>query len=293
MSSLGKLIRELRPRISDSSIKTYVSSLSSLFKKVYGSGEVDPEKFVDSSKILSFLKDMPPARRKSILAALVVITNGVPAYRDQMQDDIAVYQHDVQKQSKNEKQEAYWMEPSAIDDKLAQLKTEALYLLKKKTLSMIDLQQIQNWVILSLYWLQVPRRSLDYCLMKWRGDVGDKDNSYNMKKGTFRFVSYKTQRIHGVQTMQAPKDLRAALTKWLKKNPTDFLLFDSQGHQLTPTTLNQRLNKIFGKKLSTSGLRHIFLSSKYGHIIEMEKNLTADLAKMGSSDMVAKNYVIR
>lgn len=291
--SVSSLIRELRPKISDSSIKTYVSSLTSLYKRVYGTGDLDIKKFNDSKTVLEYLKDMPASRRKSVLASLVVITNGNEDYRKQMQEDIYEYQKDIQKQTKNEKQTAYWLEPAEIDAKLNELKDEAMLLFKKKNLNMNDLQAIQNWVLLSLYWLQIPRRSLDYCKMKWKGEMTDKDNTYELKKGVFTFVQYKTARVHGIQHLTAPKVLKAIMTKWLKKNPYDTVLFDSQGHALTPTTLNQRLNKIFGKKLSTSGLRHIFLSSKYSDIIDLEKKLNDDLGKMGSSHMVAQNYVLK
>jgi len=66
-------------------------------------------------------------------------------------------------------------------------------------------------------------------------------------------------------------------------NDKDYLFYDSNGNQLTNVKLNQRLNKIFGKKVSVNQLRHTYLTHKYGSLINEKHNLKEDFKMMGSS----------
>jgi hypothetical protein len=47
-------------------------------------------------------------------------------------------------------------------------------------------------------------------------------------------------------------------------------------------------NKIFNKKISSSALRHIFLSDKYGDVV---KEMKEDADKMGHSVQQQKEYI--
>ena len=52
MSSIKDYIKEKRPSLSDSSLTTYASILRSLYKKLYGDGEIDFSKFDKADDIL-------------------------------------------------------------------------------------------------------------------------------------------------------------------------------------------------------------------------------------------------
>jgi hypothetical protein len=82
------------------------------------------------------------------------------------------------------------------------------------------------------------------------------------------------------------------LKKWNKINETDYLLFDSNGNKLTPSKLTRRLNKIFGKNISTSSLRKFYISHKYQSYIKENEELADDFAKMGSS-ILQKNVYLK
>ena len=68
---LKNIIIEKRPNLSKTSINTYTSTLSNLYKKIWPNQELDVNKFEDTEKVLDFLKDEPVNKRKSILSALV------------------------------------------------------------------------------------------------------------------------------------------------------------------------------------------------------------------------------
>jgi hypothetical protein len=82
------------------------------------------------------------------------------------------------------------------------------------------------------------------------------------------------------------------LKKWIKVNPTEYLLFDTNGNPLTSVKLNQRLNRIFdGRKIAINALRHSFLTTKYKKHSEQSKALANDMEDMGSSTSMADTYI--
>ena len=90
---IKELIVENKPNISKSSITTYLSILKNLHIKVFGDN-IDVSNFKKADKILKFLEGVEPAKRKTVLSALVVITDN-KKYRDQMLKDIEEYKAKV------------------------------------------------------------------------------------------------------------------------------------------------------------------------------------------------------
>ena len=105
------------------------------------------------------------------------------------------------------------------------------------------------------------------------------------------FNSYKTARTYGEQRVEIPKPLKSILTKWIKRNPTEYLLFDSKSNKLSSVKITQRFNVIFDGRVSTNSLRHSYLSNKYQDTIQLDKNMAHDFTQMGSSVDVKKIYI--
>ena len=93
MEHLKDYIHSKRPNLSNSSLITYTSILKNLYHKVFGN-DVDFHKFDDAQSILHYLKDVPPNRRKTILSALVIITDN-KQYRDLMMQDVQQYNQEI------------------------------------------------------------------------------------------------------------------------------------------------------------------------------------------------------
>ena len=92
--------------------------------------------------------------------------------------------------------------------------------------------------------------------------------------------------------VQIPTALKNIITKWIKVNPTDYLLFDTNMNPLTSVKLNQRLNKLFdGKKVGVNALRHTYLTDKYADTMEQKKKIDKDMSEMGSSANMLTTYV--
>jgi hypothetical protein len=289
--SIKEVLKQKRPNLSVNSLTTYNSILSSLYKKVFGNIEVHINKFNDTKEILDFLKSYPPNKRKTILSALVVISDE-KSYRDLMLEDIKTYNQQIDKQEKSPAQVASWVDANEIQTIYDKLKDNALFLYKKKDLGMNDLQNIQDYIILSLLGgiFIPPRRSLDYCAFKINNVDKEKDNYID--KNLMTFNTYKTAKFYHQQQLEIPKELKIILTKWVKVNPTDYLLFDSNKNGLNSVKLNQRLNNIFGgRKIAVNQMRHTYLTDKYVDTINKNKQINTDLTEMGSSGQQAKVYI--
>ena len=114
MDHLKDYIHSKRPNLSNSSLITYTSILKNLYLKVFGN-DVDFHKFDDAQSILHYLKDMPPNKRKTILSALVIITDN-KQYRDLMMEDVQQYNKEILRQEKTPEQQASWVSGSEVKD---------------------------------------------------------------------------------------------------------------------------------------------------------------------------------
>ena len=100
-------VKEKRPNLSASSLKTYVSILFNLHKKLNADGD-DMKFFEDDEKILDDLKEKPPSTRKTVLSALFVLT-GKKEYNDQMLLDCKHTNDKYKEQQKSQKEEDNWV----------------------------------------------------------------------------------------------------------------------------------------------------------------------------------------
>jgi len=283
---LTEVLKKKRPNLSDGSLKTYKSILTNIYKKCYSNdNEIDLDKFDNVEVIMEHLKDIPFSKRKTTLAALVVIT-GNKDYNKQMMSDIGEYNDAQLLQKKDGKFEQNMIPTSDVEDILKKLQTEAKMLYKKPKLDMVDYQKIQNYILLCLTGgiYLAPRRSLDW-KMKIKNYDNENDNYVDMKKKVFVFNNYKTAKTKGQQIIEIPKLLLPILKKWLAVLPEDmeYLLFDNKGGALNPSQITHRLNTIFDKKISTSMLRHIYISSKFANVDLKELTDTAEA--MGQSNI--------
>ena len=290
-NKIKEFIKNKRDTLSASSLTTYASILKNLYTKVFDDKDFDMKKFEDTKKVMDYLKDIPPNKRKTTLSALVILTNDKD-YRDAMLSDVRDYNKDISKQVKTDTQEENWIEQKEIIDTLTEHKNNATLLYKKKTLTPSDLQQIQNYIILCVVsgMYISPRRSKDWTDFRIKNI--DKDNNNFIEKNNLVFTSYKTAKAYGRQDIALPPQLKKILNKWISVNPTEYLFFDINFKPLTSVKLNQRLNKIFGnKKISTSMLRHFFLTDEFADTINQKKKINKIMEEMGSSASQLTTYV--
>lgn len=295
MEDIVERLKKNRPNLTESSLKTYKSSLNSLHKKCFGKKEIELKDFEDEC-IMEHLKDLPWNKRGTIASALVVLTDK-EEYKQIIKTDKKDRKEHFTSQEKTERESENMIPFEEVQEKLDELKRTATIayaqiLASKKEASMESLQMIQNYILLALtsgIYIS-PRRSQDW-IMKWKNYDEEKDNYVDMKKNKFVFNDYKTKKVYGTQTVDIPKELKTILLKWLKVNPYDYIFFNNSGASLSQSTLAKKLMKIFGKSISTSMLRHIYLTHKFGNV--NLKDLSETASEMGTSPLVALEYVKR
>lgn len=288
---IKETIKNKRASLSPSSIKSYTSTIKNLYINMFDDQDFELDKLKDTDKVLKYLHNIPPNRRKTILSALVVLTDDAD-YRKLMLDDIRDYNKDIHKQEKTETQKENWIDRAEINELWEDLNRDANVLYRKKHLRPSDLQTIQSLIILSLLggMFIPPRRSLDYCDFYIK-DI-DKEKKNYIDKNELVFNRYKTSKFYGQQRIPIPKQLKAILTKWISVNPTNTLLFDKNLNPLSSVKLNQRMNKMFGERhIAVNQMRHTYLSDKYKKHSEESKALDKDMTSMGSSSNMADTYI--
>jgi len=278
---LIKRIKDKRPNLSDSSTKTYVSLLSSLYRKLDGE---DSDFFDDNEKpIINYIKEMPSAQsRKTLCSALFILTEK-PIYRALMMEDVKAVNEKYRSQKPDTDK------PTKTFEEIQEIHQTLLAKLKKNS-------SVDNYVNVLISYLSTgvltnrpPRRLQDYAFMRLKGYDKDKDNYID--KNSFVFNVYKTADKYGTQKVDIPTELMTLIKKWKKINDSDYLLItDEKGNGFTPSSLNKRLNSLFG--LGIDKLRSVYLSSVYKDIPAV-KEMEARAYKMGHSIDAALNYYVK
>jgi integrase len=293
---LRDYLREKRPNLSESSLITYTSILSTLYKRVFGDSDEnpDPKKFEYYEKVLQYLHTMPPPTRKTVLSALIVATGGNEEYRKQMLEDINSYNKQIKTQEKTPQQKESWVDSSHIRAVWEDLQSKANRLYKLPDKTPADLQQIQQFVLLTVLGgiFMAPRRSLDWTAFKANDVDSAKDNYLDKKRKELVFNRYKTAKVYHQQRVACPPEVLKILNRWIKLRPTrEYLFFDIAGNPLSSVKVNQRFVKMFGKNAGVNQMRHTYLTDKYGHTLEENKKIAQTMEEMGSSPAQLTLYV--
>ena len=288
---MEEVIKSNKPNITASTLKTYMSLLRSLYFKEHEKGtEIKPAWFNNQDDIIKLLEDKAPSSRKTTYAALIAIAKENDKYKKALLTDGKTYDQFIKSQVKTEVQEKNWKSFDDIKKIYEEMYNKVKPLLNLKEIDSSDYKKLQDFIILSLtsgYWFP-PRRSQDWTELKLKNVDKTKDNYID--KNSFVFNKYKTSKFYETQKVDIPKGFKTILTKFLKLNNNDYLITDDKGNKLTNVRLTQKLNHIFGNNISTSMLRHIYLTEKLKDIPKISE-LDKLAQDMGHSVSEAMEYV--
>jgi hypothetical protein len=288
---MEEVIKSNKPNITASTLKTYMSLLRSLYFKEHEKGtEIKPAWFNNQDEIIKLLEDKAPSSRKTTYAALIAIAKENDKYKKALLSDGKTYDQFIKTQTKTEAQESNWKSFDEVKKIYEDMYNKVKPLLNLKEIDSNDYKKLQDFIILSLtsgYWIP-PRRSQDWTELKIKNIDKAKDNYID--KNSFVFNKYKTAKFYETQKVDIPKGFKTILTKYLKLNNNEYLITDDKGNKLTNVRLTQKLNHIFGNNISTSMLRHIYLTERLKDIPKISE-LDKLAQDMGHSVSEAMEYV--
>jgi len=277
--------------LSDSSIKLYIKSLKNLNDKK----EIKNLRFLTKTDdILDKLKDYKATTQRNSIIAIVSVLKALDnplysKYYDIMINMTKSINEASKANEKTETQKTNWMKWEEVELKLLRKPNEEEY------------NNLLATVVLGLYTLLPPRRNKDYTEMYITNvkDASKSDASKNyldLKKEQFIFNVYKTAKKDGQLIIAIPVSLLQLLKIYIKHHPLKAQMKDSlvpflvsfNGNKLAENGITRILNKIFKKKVGSSMLRHIYLSSKYGNVLESQKE---DQKMMSHGAMTQKDYI--
>ena len=168
--SITDTLKQNRPGLGESSLKTYTSTLYNLLIKVPGINisRINVKYFTSkSSLIMTYLEDIEYNKRKSILSALFVLT-GLNVYNEKMKADMATSHATYKTQIKSETEEENWIQWDEVQNLWNERMIESLAILKSKRITDKNINTLNEFIALSCYTLIASRRIKDYSEMKIR-----------------------------------------------------------------------------------------------------------------------------
>ena len=307
-------IKKARPNVKENTVKQYEVNLRKL-QKLY-----DTEGYDFLSKpddVMNKIKDLHYLSQRNMLNAIIVLLMALN--HDEKYDELLITYGDLRdelndkysdeqksgvisdKQSKNFTDiEAIYKMINDMADDLKPIKKKSKDDITKK-----ESQLLQAYTLFNIY-SRMPMRNdvagmmaINQAAYKKLSEDEKKENNYLVvpSKGNIYFVLNKYKTSKKYQELDLPiedANLRKILRYYLKMNGMGVLFKTSTGKPLTRTELSKVLlkysQKYMNKSISTTLLRKIYLSSKYG---DMKKELEKDNKVMGHSKAVALDTYVK
>ena len=289
MKTIGELITETRPHLSEGSVKTYIANL----KRIGIETIADIEKLKSPEFLFDQMEDQKLSTKRNMASsALIAVMAEYPdektmiePIRQRMFDLGNEYNKLLSKNEKSETQEKNWV---TMDE----LKSIAKKLLKENPKS-------QNSLIAALYTMGAAPTRLDYYDMEIVNKKFKQDPEknylviYGARKKEFVFNDYKTKKKYDRVVVPVSKDVNKILNNFLKLNPERKYLLEKTRNQvpLTRNALGKLLPIIFsgtGKNITLNIIRHVFISENVD--LESLKKFQEISKKMMHSSATQQEY---
>ena len=314
MDKLREEIKKGRD-MTERSLAAYMRNIQKLSRAITKKDFNNLNFLKEHKKVIDFIDDFSLSSQRILLASILVALSPTgrgkykkgfdkvaEKYTNYLTTQAKAYDDGIKKQRKSDKQKGNWVtmkELEKVRRKYGAYIKRIGYRQKDKEFKQGKEKRhrelIQKYLVASLYLLNAPRRN-SYANMKIIKNndyrkLSDKDKENNnylvivsRNKKFFSFGDYKTKKSYGVQEIPVEKKLNSVLNLWLNFNNSEYLLLNSRGQNMSTNGLTKFLQKTFeptGKKISSTMIRHIFLSEKFDPEVYKEMKKTAK--EMGHS----------
>ena len=309
--NLMETLKKSRPNAKESTIKMYSSNLLKLQKLM----DTDNFKFLDKpDNVKDKVSELHFTTQRNYYNAVIVY---LMAVRDKKEDPLIEeyveirdtlnkkYEDEQATGVISDKQKNNFVDISEVNNMINDMATEIKNrkIKKKEDLTPKDKSLLQSYILFNIY-TRLPMRNdlagmeaINKRSYNKLSEEDKKENNYlvvNKNKMFMVLNNYKTSSKYKELDIDIPKDLEKLLRLYIRINGMGVLFKSSTGKPLSRNALSQLLlketKKRMGKSISTTMLRKIYLSSKYGKVKEeMEK----DAKVMGHSTEVAQSVYIK
>jgi hypothetical protein len=206
--------------------------------------------------------------------------------------------------NKTENEKENWMTSEELNNIYMSLNDEINKMINNKYLNNDQYNKLLDFLLLSLYLLNPPRRNKDYQNMKiikvYKNDMNKDYNYLDITNNNFIFNNYKTQKTYKQQIFEVGEELMNIINLYMKYHPNkkefkdkkiiNFIVSYNGEPFKNVNDITRRLNKIFNKNIGVSMLRKIYLTTKYK---DSNNEMKEDAEKMGTSNNVIENNYIK
>lgn len=303
---LSDTIKKNKPSIRETSLKQYTNQLRKFLEKINKSPDDINKNSTELLKDFNKLDDLSDNTKKNILISLMVFANDdakknyepilnkynnayfkkmSEGYNDSQKDKQNITFNDLIKVLEDYKKRAY----DIIKDKKQQITNK-------------DHDILTAYILLELYLNQAPLRN-DYkdVLISNSPRVSKKEtddkanNYYVVSTGTFVINNYKTSGSNGSIIFNVNSDLKKFIKKYISYSPdVKYLFYNQNMEPYTSSAFTNKISKIFkdaiGTPLSTTMIRHIYLTNKYG---DLKKEMYKDAKMMGHSPETQQGIYVK
>ena len=251
--------------------------------------------------IMKKLDDFKPTTQRTFIISIISLLSQIPKTKkiyDKYYEILLRVNDQIKSDSETNNKANNLINWDSVEEKQEELKQETENFKTKSSINQREYDILLQYVILSLYTLIPPRRNKDYLLMEivdkyepsmYCGDL----NYYSKDTNEFIFNNYKTAKTFKQQRQEIPFKLQEVLDIYLKFRPKEtkcFLIYYNKKPLKQINAITRILNATVGDTVGASKLRHSYLTSKYGNVMdEMEKDAKA----MSHSVQQQKDYIYK
>ncbi len=281
-TEIKEAIKEARPNLSQGSLATYTSMLSSLAKN-QKADSIENLKKLKEKDVMKYVDNMSnKSSQKTFLASIFLLTQN-ENYQKKMISLANDVNKQYRKQTVSESRKDSYLSPEQVRDRFELAKTN----LKSSPTQKHYMEYLITALMSGVFPTIEPRR-LEWASVKVKNYNEATDNY--LKKNTVHFNQYKTAKKHGKQSVVIHKEIMSVMKRWLKINSSDYLFVTATGRQMSSSLLSKTIGDIYGnEKIGVDILRSIFLSNIYKDVPSLEfLQKTAD--RMGHSITSAMSF---
>lgn len=304
MTDVKKEIKKLRPNLKDNTIHQYSLQLTKL-QKLF---DTDDYKFLDNPKdVANKISHLHYTSQRNAYNAIILLLLAIEGDKElieeygKMRDELNNKYEEEQASGKiSEKQSKNFVEMSEVENMVNEMGNTVKGYKKKESLNQNERQLLKAYTLFSIL-IRIPTRNDQAGMIliskKMYNKLKEEDkkahNYLLMEKSSMKFIynQYKTAKKYAENIVDIPKDLEKILRMYIRImgiNSGD-VLFDMTKNAQSQLLLKMS-QKYMGKRISSTMIRKIYLSSKYGDTL---KEMKEDAKMMGHSTDVAQSVYIK